>query len=44
MARELLTGAPERTVSIDALSNALKAHGFRRIASDGGLVLFSVRP
>ena len=30
VARELLSGAPDRSVSIDALSNALKARGFRR--------------
>src|SRR5262249_9495767 len=30
VARELLSGAPDRSVSIDSLSNALKARGFRR--------------
>ena len=30
VARELLARAPQAMVSIDALSNALKAHGFRR--------------
>jgi len=38
VARELLAGAPERTVSIDALSNALKAHGFRRTPGSPRLI------
>jgi len=38
VARELLAGAPERTVSIDALSNALKARGFRRTPGSPRLI------
>src|SRR5204862_7626878 len=38
VARELLAGAPERTVSIDALSNALKERGFRRTPGSPRLV------
>jgi len=38
VARELLDRAPERTVSIDALSNALKAHGFRRTPGSPRLI------
>jgi hypothetical protein len=38
VARELLTGAPDRSVSIDALSNALKAHGFRRTPGSPRLI------
>jgi len=38
VARELLAGAPARTVSIDALSNALKAHGFRRTPGSPRLI------
>jgi hypothetical protein len=38
VARELLSRAPERTVSIDALSNALKAHGFRRTPGSPRLI------
>jgi hypothetical protein len=38
VARELLADAPERTVSIDALSNALKAHGFRRTPGSPRLI------
>src|SRR5438874_11970046 len=38
VARELLAHAPERTVSIDALSNALKARGFRRTPGSPRLI------
>jgi len=38
VARELLSGAPDRSVSIDALSNALKAHGFRRTPGSPRLI------
>src|SRR5207247_6929773 len=38
VARQLLAGAPERTVSIDALSNALKARGFRRTPGSPRLI------
>ncbi|HUE30077.1 MAG TPA: hypothetical protein VMR79_04340 [Verrucomicrobiae bacterium] len=38
VARELLVDAPERTVSIDALSNALKARGFRRTPGSPRLI------
>src|SRR5207247_420427 len=38
VARELLARAPERTVSIDALSNALKARGFRRTTGSPRLI------
>src|SRR5437763_1756626 len=38
VARELLAGVPERTVSIDALSNALKARGFRRTPGSPRLI------
>src|SRR5205809_1109221 len=38
VARELLAGAPERTVSIDALSYALKARGFRRTPGSPRLI------
>src|SRR5436309_1257993 len=38
VARELLAGAPERTVIIDALSNALKARGFRRTPGSPRLI------
>jgi len=38
VARELLARAPERTVSIDALSNALKARGFRRTPGSPRLI------
>jgi len=38
VARELIERAPEGTVSIDALSNALKAHGFRRTPGSPRLI------
>jgi hypothetical protein len=38
VARELLSGAPERSVSIDTLSNALKARGFRRTPGSPRLI------
>ena len=38
VARELLASSPERSVSIDTLSNALKAHGFRRTPGSPRLI------
>jgi len=38
VARELVTASPERAVSIDALSNALKERGFRRTPGSPRLV------
>jgi hypothetical protein len=38
VARELIARAPEGTVTIDALSNALKAHGFRRTPGSPRLI------
>jgi hypothetical protein len=38
VARELLARSPERTVNLDALSNALKAHGFRRTPGSPRLI------
>ena len=38
VARELLAASPERVVSLDALSNALKGHGFRRTPGSPRLI------
>jgi hypothetical protein len=38
VARQLIETAPERVVTLDALSNALKAHGFRRTPGSPRLI------